>query len=804
MFRQTIISALRSFKKSALMNYLNIIGLTFGLSVFFLISLFLYQEQTYERDFSQRENIYQVSTVYSGLGEVAWTPTNLEHVIDQVPSVKMYTAFENRTGSKAYVENNEFIGLRVLHSDSSFFKVFDFELISGTAETVLNKPNSIVINEQVATRMFGKTDVVGEIIYLNKEQPLIITGVSRAPHFKTQLNFDLVVSKTYSAGIENELWSSIGSYMYLVVNDNTRPEDLDRQLTAISEEYIYPLVKDAIVNASSFEEWKNQESYLGFFAEQLLELRTASDSKNLMTPILNKTLFDTLMIIGIATLLISVINFINISTAKASVRIGEVAVKRILGSSRTLLIAQFLLEAFLIIVVSSLLSLGIVETVVQLSPDYLAGMIGYSVTHSTEWILGMVLFVVGLTLISGLYPALYLSSGKTLSMLKASSLRDSFNVLNASLMRKGATVIQFVLSISLIAGVITMFSQLDHLGERDLGYESADVFVIRNAYKLGDGRSAFVQALDQTPSVANAASANHFPNQSEIEVLSLPIESADGRKHPFIQYRADPSFFDVMGMTFTAGGPFDQPIDNSEPIEGSTVYYPVVINEVAVRALGLEEPIGSIIDDDRKVVGVVNDFVFSDLRQSISPTIIGQRSNRHHFQMAVKMAPGNFDIGHVENVWSKFTDDKLVWHKFSSNYDKLLKKEEETFKSILTFSFVAIIISCLGLFGLVVFTTEQRVKEFSIRKVLGANIIDIARLFSWDFLKLVLVSFLVAIPLSAYGLTLWLNDFSDRIPLSISIFLVTGAITLLIVFSTIGFQLLKTGRLNPVDTLRNE
>lgn len=782
------------------MNWLNITSLTLGLTVFFLISLFLYQESSYEKDFERRHDIYQVGTHFYNLGDLAWTSRNLELVLDQVSGVDAFTQFDNRS-VKVEANNKEFETVRTLVADSSFFKVFDFELIFGQPELVLKQPHLAVINEGFATKIFGRADIVGESLDLMGET-YIINGVSKSPQFKTQLNFDLVVTKDYMKGIQDDLWGSISSYTYLLAGPNVTMASINTQLESIGERYIYKEYQKKNEDMPSFQDWKEKSTYLGYFAEPLLGLRSDSKTKNLMMPHLNVAQFNVLTIVGLAALLISIINFINISTAKASVRTGEVAVKRVLGSSRKWLIFQFISESFFQVLLASLASLALVEGLVKLSPGFLEGMVDYSVLHSTELVIGILIFVVLLTFSSGIYPALYLSSGRSINLLRGSAGK-ALSLFNAASFRRSATVAQFVLAIVLIAGVITMFQQLNHLDTRDLGYESGNVFILENTSLLRESTEAFRQELSRKSGVVGATFADHFPNQSGITVLDFMVKDEAGNEHPFIRYRTDPAFFEVMQMDFVAGGSFGT-APKKESSNGEAALYPVILNETAVKAMGIEDPLGKVIDNNRQIVGVINDFVFSDLRQGISPVMISQRGQEPYYKMAVRMAPGNFDIETIKEVWSQFSDKPLRWYEFSSNYEKLLEEEAKTFQAILTFSIFTVIISCMGLLGLAVFTIDQRIKEFGIRKVLGASIMDIMGLYSWDFVKLILLALVLAVPIAVYGLNLWLNDFADRVSLSPLVFLLTAGITLIIVLSTLLLQSLKAGRLNPVETLRNE
>ena len=803
MIKQTIKFAFRSFRKTAFMNALNVVSLTLGLSVFFLIALFLYQETSYEKDFRNRDNIYQVSTHFYNMGNLAWTSRNLEHVMNELPGIQRFTQFNHLGQGKVKLEDVEFDGLKVLLADSSFFEVFDFKFIAGNRSEVLDHAGMAVLNEEFALRLFGTLDVLGKTIYSN-DKPYFISGVTEAPHFKTQLSFDVALTKTYSNALNATEWSSIGSYTYLLANPNSSQTNINAQLEILGKKYIYGELAKINSEISSFEKWKDESTYLGLFAEKLTDLRSKSETKNLLTPKLNVSQFNVLIIVGFAALLISTINFINLSTAKASVRAAEVGVKRVLGSSRRLLISQFMIEAFIQVFISALLALAIVETVINYSPNFMSGLVGYSVLHSAEWIVGLFLFIVLLSSVSGLYPAICLSSQRGVHWLRPRAMKSAFGVLNAAQFRKVATVVQFVLSIVLISGIITMFSQLDYLNKRDLGYGSSNVFILDNTYLLKEANEAFKNELARLSAVESVAYADHFPNQSDIVVLEFTIKDEEGREYPFINYRVDPSFFDVMKMDFALGGSFGKPSAMKEGSSSEKALFPVVLNETAVKAMGLEDPIGKVIDDSRQIVGVVRDFVFSDLRQGISPVMIAQRNSRPYYKMAVRMLPGSFDINPIEEVWSNFSDQKLKWYEFSANYNSLLAEENKTFNAVLTFSIFAVIISCIGLLGLAVFTIDQRIKEFGIRKVLGASITDIARLFSLDFVKLILVAFTLAVPVAIYGLNIWLNDFPDRIALSPLVFILTAAITLLIVLATIFLQSLKAGRLNPVETLRNE
>ena len=818
MFRQLLVFTFRSFRKTAMINSLNVAGLTLGLSVFFLVSLFVYQERTYEQDFSKRDRIYQVGTDFFDLGRTARTSSNLSHVLSDIPEVESHTTFWNNEKNKIFTEGNDYQERRVIKADSNFFKVFEFELLAGDAETVLNEPNQAVISERVARQMFGTTDVLGKELkigtYLFNYETAIIRGVSRSPVFKTQLDFDILLSQNNTNGIDPEQWGAIGYYVYAVLTDATDKARFDEQLVALNRRYLYPKFGKER-GGLSYEEWLSSGDYIGYFAESLHELRYTSDTSTTMMPRADKNKTNTLIIVGLAALLISVINFINLSTARASQRMKEVAVKRIMGSGRQWLIAQFMLEAFVMISLASVLALASVEAFINWQPATFNGFIEYSVLQSGEWVLVVICFIVGLSLLSGAYPALYLSSGNVITILKSGLSKGSFSLFNATLLRRGAIVVQFVCSIGLIGAVITMFLQIDYLRSKDLGYEAADVMVIDNIHDLDKNVDVFRKELLKIPSVTASSYATSMPAQANQPQKPSELKTEDGKVYMVTFLEVEQSFFQTMDLELLSGVAFDSEDDNQPLLQGNTRgkrkqgKRPVVLNEKAVKTLELETPVGSIIED-MLVVGVVEDFMFRDLNTATEPMIIFQMapvnvSSFFYNPLFIELtAYSDENRRAVEGLWTSLTDRPLRSFPLTAKYDRLIAIEKVSFNAVLIFSVFAVLVSCIGLFGLAVFTVDQRLKEFGIRKVLGATMQDIIRLFSWDFLKLVLLAFLLTMPVTMYALNLWLEGFASRISLSYSIVLATGALAALIALTTILFQSLRAGRLNPAETLRNE
>ncbi|OEK04186.1 FtsX-like permease family protein [Roseivirga misakiensis] len=807
MLRQTIKFSFRSFRKTKWLHGLNVLGLTLGLSVFLLSALYVYQEGTYEMDFTNRDRVYEVAKYWGQDSKFAKLPSNLVHVLEDQPEIEAMTSFRKIPNTDIYVDKDVYENQRVIWADSTFFDVFDFELLVGNPETVLNNPDVVVIDEKTAKRIYGTLDVLGKefryVQFQDKFKTVTIGGVSRTPHYKTQLAFDFLIAKKRSP-FRADGWFSAGDMSYVVLKENVSLDQLNDRLLSISEEYVFPGRQDTDV--LTFGEWKERGSYHGFFAQPLNSLR---DSEGLIGEIMPKADVKrtrTTLFIGIAALLIAIINFVNLSTARASQRMKEVGLKRILGSTRKQLTGQFLLESFVVILISVTLSLGVVEAFIKWQPLSFGGFVEYSVLHSPEWVLGLVAFVVLLTLFSGIYPALYLSSGKVIALLNNGKGQSGFGIYNAELLRKGATVLQFTFSIGLIAAVLTMFAQISHLRDIDLGYDQDQVIVINNPQKLKD-KEVFKSELARVPGVASAAYTFMTPNNPEGQTGRGVWDLPDGTKFDVAFLQVDATYFETLGIEFIVGENFNPSLSESRKAQNENL----IINQAAVKAFELgDDPVGKALGNGI-VRGVVQDFVFNGLKDEVEPLIIQQKipvgfDPWWHHPLTVRISGRKIDdvIPSIKALWSEMSSLDMKWYPLSTSYESLVQAEERSFNTILMFSVFAVLVSCIGLFGLAIFTIDDRVKEFGIRKVLGASVPQIMRHFGWGFTKLIAVAFVIAIPLSIYLLNGWLSDFSRRIEISYEIPLLTALLTLLITAVTLISQSLKAGRLNPVDTLRNE
>ena len=477
MLKQTLIFSFRSFKKFALMNLLNVLGLALGLGVFFLSSLYIYQEGSYEKDFEDRDRIFQISKVIPQIGISTYNTPNLAFVKDELPELEALTVFQGGFPIDLKTVDSSPLPMKVFRVDSSFLKVFDFKGLTGDLDKVLREPGTCIIFKEAAQRLFGTDDVVGKVIY-SRDKPFKVEAVLKDPQFKTQMASDLLIYDPASPRYEVKNWSQSNLYVYAKTRPNASPVRLGESLDRLSFKYLLPTRYATGTKEMNLKEWKQDANYEGFLAESLSELRYESETQSRITPALNRAQLNTMSLVGLAAMIISIINFINLSTAKASSRLKEVGIKRILGSSRAWLLMQFLWEAFVVTCFAAVIALGAVELLIESGPSYFNKLIQYSILQSSEWVFTLLGMIVAISFLAGIYPALYLSSTRFSTLLRKSEAKGNWSILNAGVFRKGATVLQFTCSISLIFAIVVMFRQVDYLENRDLGYDDEGVVVI--------------------------------------------------------------------------------------------------------------------------------------------------------------------------------------------------------------------------------------------------------------------------------------------------------------------------------------
>ncbi|MBO3700665.1 ABC transporter permease [Roseivirga sp. E12] len=784
---------IRSFRRHPLLSTLNVLGLSIGIGCFLVISLYLFQENTYEKGFSSSENIYRIEEDFMNMGMVATTSSNLEFRLGDFPQVDAHTRVSNLgSGTPVIVEENRYKVGKIFSADSNYFKLFDYEFLVGERATALNGRSKVVLSEKAAITLFGTIDVLGKTITHPDFGPFNVSGVVKKSVFKSHLDFDVLFTSFFPVKYDLYSWYGINAYSYVKLKRNVTAEQLKTQLDELSRAEIYPLMHPT--KELSFEEWGKGQNKVVFFAKPLGDIYLESNVLFEIYQNGDKQTRITLLIIAIFILFVASVNFMNLTTAKSSQRTKEIGVRKVLGASRGRLTTYFLTESLFITFLSTVLGAGLSELFIRLINIYWNGDIMVSLLTYPVLLVYLLIFVFCLGIMSGMYPALYLSSAKMIPLLKGLKLGRVLNLASAKTLRNSLVVLQFAISTTLIIGSIFISNQLKHLKELDLGFNKDQVMVIKNMPVLKNSRLAFKDELMRNAGVSQASFTHRLPadGSSANTSIALDAENSITLDH----FYADEYFEEVLDLDLITGEWFDPDKQQYDSL--------IVINKTAAMSLGYDDAIGQVIGGYWTVIGVVDDFYYGGLRDKIGPAMFIYTPEAQKNILAAQIDPKTISPRDVERVWSQFTGEPFEYYYLNENYEGQIQAEQDNASAVLVFTVFAILISCLGLFGLAAFTADQRMHEFGVRKVLGANVSDIVRHFGGGFLKLILLAFVVAVPVAFYGINLWLEGFANRIVLSIWPFIAAGGLAVIIGIGTVCFQSFKTAMVNPATTLRNE
>ncbi|WP_422356518.1 FtsX-like permease family protein [Roseivirga pacifica] len=785
-------TSVRSMVKRPLLSTLNILGLSVGLGCFLVISLYLYQENTYEKAFSDYDRIYRLEEEFLGMGRTAWSTSNLQYKLDEIPGVETYVRVSLSREGKVSLGDKYFRSLKVLMTSEKLFEVFDFRLLLGDAKTALDGSGKAVLTKKFAIKLFGNEEVVGQTFKYH-DKDVLVTGVLDDQSFKTHLKFDFISSDLFNPEYSDNRWWGIGGYTYIKTSQPVDPKFIDERLDEISKNYAYPIVNSSELTA---DEWLASANKVQFFAKPIRDIYLGSNEKFELSANGDKQARVTLSIIGIFILVIAVINFMNLTTARSSQRTKEIGLRKVLGTRKRNLVMQFLLESTLITFFAAIIGAGLSELFIAILNYSLGEVISISILGYP--ILGLYVFlgVLVVGVLAGTYPAFYLSSVKMIPLLKGMKLGQVLNLRSARTLRNGLVVLQFAISSTLIIGAYFVYSQLQHLKTIDLGFNEEQVLVVPYDFQANDNPEAIRNELLRIPGVKGLSFNNRMPAEKSENVMSTML--GPDKTVAFNVFQADPYYAETLGLKMLSGEWFSP----NQPTSDSLV----ILNESGLEAVGLEgDPIGQVFGNYWRVIGVVENFFVNNYREEIGPAIMTYAQTTPN-RLAIKLDVNDLQatISRVQSTWEEMRGEAFEYEYLDQNFVEVFNQEKQNADAVLIFTILAIFISCLGLFGLAAFTADQREHEFGVRKVLGASVLDIVRSFGFDFAKLILLAFMVAIPISVYAVNLWLDGYADRISLGVLGFVIAAIISFGIAFLTIAFQSLKTSRLNPVETLRNE
>jgi putative ABC transport system permease protein len=808
--------AVRNIFKDKFYSFINILGLSIGITSCLLILLYITEELSFDKFHTDADRIYRV-VVKARLGEnellefVGTPPPMCEGFRNAIPEVEAIA----RLAPLAMLINHEgrfYNEDHLMYADSTFFDVFDYQLLQGNRKGSLTEPYSIVLTEEMAIKYFGTKalengSVLGSMIK-SRDDVFKITGIMENIPQNSHLRFDMLVSMSSFAEAQSPIWLKMNFLTYLKLREGVTPEDIDEKVTDIIIEKVGPqAVAYVKLPVELFQDRTAVKKTFQFIFQPISSIHLHSNMRGEIGTPGNLSYIYIFSAIAAFIIIIACINFMNLATARSSKRAMEIGVRKTLGSSKRKLVSQFMIESMLFTIIAMVIALGLTEAF-RVPFSNISGKPVSLNVFEDPWIL---LLICSLTLIIGLlagsYPSFYLTKYKPVDVMKG-SLRSG---MKSSWIRSFLVVFQFVISIGLIICTSLVYKQMTFINKKNLGFNKENVIIISNGYDLGNNMEVFKEEVMNLPEVQSASYTYSVPS----EIFSSTLTKAEGDlevDHQVFTNRADYEFLETMGMQLAAGRNFsrDFPSDSSS----------VLVNEAAVKVLGWSEggvdnALGKYIEmmhgdvgsvrAKYKVIGVISDFNFESLKSEIRPVIVFLF--RRAYRIAVKVNSDNIPatLNNLEAKWKSLTSDAPFEYSFlDQSFEKLYQAEQKLGQLFFIFTSMAIFIACLGLIGLAAYTAEQRTKEIGIRKIMGASVPHLFSMLNMEFIKLVVIALVISSPLAWYFMKAWLGSFVYKTEISVWPFLLAGFIAVFIAVITVGYQSIKAATANPVNSLRSE
>ncbi len=797
--------AWRNLKKNKIFSFINIAGLSLGISVCFIIMLYVQDELSYDRYNKNADRIARIqfkANINGGdISEAGVMAPVAKVVKSEFPEVEDAARLIPFGPTKVNYGLKEFKNDVFAMADPNFLNVFTLPLIEGDAKTALSQPNSIIISKALAEKYFGNENPIGKTLGFNNNANLDkVTGVFDKVPTNSHFHFDMLGSMVGWQPGESDSWMQGTFYTYLLLRPGTNLAALQAKFSPMVKKYMGPQIQQAM--GMSLEQFRTKGNDLGFILQPLTAIHLHPNATNEIDPPGNASYVYIFGAIAIFMLVIACINFVNLATASASKRAKEVGVRKVIGSGRVQLIKQFLIESAMLVLVALLIS----TAVIYLSLPAFNAISGKALSFGFDLrIIGaLIAFGIIVVVAAGIYPAFFLSSFNPISVLKGKLTGNN----NSFGLRSGLVVFQFFISVSLIVGTIVVYQQMRFIQNKKLGYIKEQVLVLPNSYALGKNERVFKDEMLKDHRIINGTLSYYRPAgpSNSNNALVYP-QGHDNAAMRMVNFHVDEQYIPTFGMQMTTGRNFSKEMSSDSSA--------ALINESAVKALGFNEAnavgqrIVQVNSDKGKnfsyhVIGVVKDFNFKSLHEPITPLLMTLQPEGG-VVFKVQTADISGLLSSMKKQWDSFhTGEPFTYNFLDELYNETYSAEQKTGTILDIFATLTVIVACLGLFGLVTYTAEQRVKEIGVRKVLGASVTQITRMLSADFLKLVLIACLIAFPVSWWATGKWLQTFAYRMNLDWWIFAIAAGCALLIAFITLSFQAVKAATANPIRSLRSE
>ncbi len=804
MFKNYLKIAWRNLLRNKSYAFLNIFGLAVGLTCFILITIYVSHEWTYDKFHANYDNLYRVTesiVVDDAVETYATTYAALApsmdfyfQEIDAITHIYPNSGLMIGPGNQKYQED----GIMIV--DSAFFDMFSFTLLRGNSTEALNKPASMVITPTIAAKFFGESDPMGRTLSFKDARNTIdfeITGIVEAPPSNSHLQFDYLIS--YESLQTMRPWEYNSQYYppmytYALVNSPEKVESIEARLDEFTRAY--------------YGDEVGEENSFGF--QPFGDIHLKSTIQNELSPGFNITYLYLFGAVSIFILVIACINFMNLATARSLKRAREVGMRKTLGAVRPQLIGQFLSEAVIMAAFGLFFAILFVEAFLPYFNAISGKSLSLDLFSNIESILLLFGLIVVVGILSGSYPAFFLSSFSPIKSLKGSAENHGGS---GKVLRRGLVVFQFFISTALIFSTIIITKQLDFLQNSRLGFDKEKVMLLhmRETQNQIDANSLKTEILT-IPGVQNASATSGAPGiAAGIHGFIAIPESNEADSGGVQTLTVDFGFIETLGLEIVQGRTFSEEFGTDETSA-------FIINEQAAEFFGWDDPLNEEltlnywlserVPKKGNVVGVVSNFQYNSLRESIGPVVMHILPNSYyHDYLAIKLSTNNIQetIAQIEEKWTTFNPERPMEYAFlDDTFEALYRSENRLSKIFRSFAVLAVIIACLGLFGLASYSTEQKVKEIGIRKVLGARVSTIVALLGKEITLLIALSLIISLPVAYLMTNSWLNNFAERIDISLGLFLVSSLFVILLAWATIGYQTVKAALRNPIESLRSE
>jgi putative ABC transport system permease protein len=807
MFRNYLKVAVRNFLRRPGFSLINVLGLAVGVACCLLILLFVRDEMSFDRHNERIDRIYRAGLsafINNNAIEAVFTPSPMaKGLVDEIPEVEAASRVRNfgfpvfRHGEKVFSEE------RVYWVDNAFFEIFTVPFVAGDPRTALREPLTIVLTRTMARKYFGDGPALGQVLNADGRRDYVVTGVVEDPPRNAHFHYDFLASVETYPDSRSPVWVNNNYLTYFLLREGARAEAVKAKLSGLVRKFVGPQVQAAI--GITLDQFVASGGRYDYFIQPVKDIHLRSHYQGELEPNSDIAYVYIFSVVALGILAVAVINFVNLATARSARRAREVGIRKTLGSHRSRLVRQFLVESVLMAFLAVLLALLLVQVLLPAFNQITGKTLAMPYAESPYAIPGLLALVLVVGVLAGTYPAFFLASFDPATVLKTETAGRS----RKSRLRNVLVVFQFAVSVILIIGTFVVRRQMDYVRTRDLGFNKDQVVVVEKVDDIGNQIQAFKQALLANPRILSASNTEELIGDDFGSSVFKLAGAAGEENHLLYTIRTDEDFAKAYEIELASGRYFEA----GRPTDAEAV----VINETAAREIGVTDAAGQQIvavgptpaqSRTLTLVGILKDFHFQSLHDEIRPLIMNYYAQQGFGRfLSVRVRPENIreTVDFMDRTWRGFAGNQAFEYKFfDDHFARLYQADERTGRIFLAFSILAAFVAGLGLFGLSAFVAEQRTKEIGIRKTLGASVGGVSLLLAGQFAKWVLAANVIAWPLGYYFMHRWLEKFAYRAALSPLLFLLASLLVLAFALLTVSYQTVKAATADPVKSLKYE